>query len=81
MLNNSLKKDYPDIVVEMYVLRRSKFVHLGLDMPLNKIPNSEQFVEHIENYWNTKKQNDKINSYLISCRKWKYDYIIFEKNY
>ena len=33
MLQNSLKKDHPDVVVEMYVSRRSKFVHMGIDVP------------------------------------------------
>ena len=37
MLRNSLKKDHPEVDVEIYVSRRSKFVHMGLDVHLNKI--------------------------------------------
>ena len=84
MLQNSLKKDHPDVVVELYVSRRSKFAHMGIDVPLNKISNHEKFIEHIENFWNQKKTDNKfrfVNPYLINCTKFKFDYIIFEKNY
>ena len=84
MLQNSLKKDHPEVVVEMYVSRRSKFVHMGIDLPLNKKPNHEQFILHIENFWNQKKTDGKfkfVNPYLINCTKWKFDYIIFEENH
>ena len=30
MLQNSLKKDHPEVAVEMYVSRRSKFVHMDM---------------------------------------------------
>ena len=84
MLRNSLKKDHPEVDVEMYVLRRSKSVHMGLDVPLNKINNYEKFVEDIEQFWNNKKTDDKfkfVHPYLINCTKFKYDYIVFEKKY
>ena len=84
MLHNSLKKDHPEINVEMYVSRRSKFVHMGLDMALNKIANHEKFISGIEDFWNKKKSDDKfkfVNPYLINCTKWKLDFIIFEKKY
>ena len=50
MLQNSLQKDHPDAVVETYVSRRSKFVHMGIDVPLNKISNHEKFIEQIEDF-------------------------------
>ena len=80
MLKNSLKKDHPEIDVEIYVSRRSKFVLMEIDMAINKIQNHEQFIAHIENFWNEKKTDDKfkfVNPYLINCTKWKFDYIIF----
>ena len=83
-LQNSLKKDHPDMVVELYVSRRSKFAHMEIDVPLNKILNHKKFIEHIENFWNQKKTDNKfrfVNPYLINCTKFKFDYIIFEKNY
>ena len=45
MLKNVLKKDYPDIEIEFYLSRRSKFVHMGLDVQLNKIADSEKFIK------------------------------------
>ena len=84
MLKNCLKKDYPEVCVEMYVSRRSKFVHMGLDVPLNKINHHEKFIVDIENFWKQKKTDDKfrfVEPYLINCTKFKFDCIIFEKNY
>ena len=77
-------KDHPKDCVEMYVSRRSKFVHMGLDVPLSKIDTSELFVRDSENFWNKKKTDDKfkfVEPYLTNCTRYKYDYIIFEKNY
>ena len=65
MLQNNLKKDHPEIVVEMYVSRRSKFVHVGLDTALNKLPNYENFISGIKLFWNQKKPT--INSNLSTC--------------
>ena len=62
MLQNSLKKDHPKIVVEMYLSRRSKFVHMGLDTALLKLPNYENFISGIELFWN--QQKPTINSNL-----------------
>ena len=33
-LKQCVKKDYPDIEFEFYLSRRSKFAHMGLDLPL-----------------------------------------------
>ena len=68
MLSNVLKKDYPNVEVEFYLLRRSKFAHMGLDVPLTKMQNYEQFIKDIEKYWENKKQDDKFifcEPYLI----------------
>ena len=84
ILKNCLKKDYPNVEAEFYLSRRSKFVHMGLDMPINKITHYEEFIRNIENLWLQKKQDDKfkyVNPYLINLTKWKYDYIIFEKKF
>ena len=80
MLNNVLKKDYPNLEVEFYLSRRSKFVHMGLDMFLRKIQNYEQLINDIDKLWNNKKQDDKFifcEPYLIHSTKWKFDYVIF----
>ena len=51
MLKNVLKKDYPDIEIEFYLSRRSKFVHMGLDVQLNKIADSEKFIKKKNEYY------------------------------
>ena len=76
MLKNVLKKDYPDIKIEFYISRRSKCVHMGLDVHLNKIECCEQLIEDIEKFCLVKKQDDKfkfVNPYLIASTKWKFD--------
>ena len=84
ILDNVLKKDHPEIDLGFYVSRRSKFVHMGSDVPLNKIKNIQDILLKIENLWLVKKKDDKFSycePYMISSTKWKYDYIIFRKNY
>ena len=79
-----LKKDYPDVELNFYLSRRSKYVHMGSDVPLSKIKNIEKILQQIENLWLVKKTDDKFGycePYLIASAKWKYDYIIFRKNY
>ena len=61
MLKGRLKKDHPEITVEIYISRRSKFVHMGLDLSINKIPNHEQFINLIEKYWEQKKPIINLN--------------------
>ena len=43
ILDNVLKKDYPEIDLGFYVSRRSKFVHMGSNVPLSKIKNIQKF--------------------------------------
>ena len=57
---------------------------MGLDIPINKIARGEEFINDIEKIWLGKKQDNKfkpVNPYLINSTKWKFDYIIFEKNF
>ena len=63
MLNNVLKKDYPNLEVEFYLLRRSKFVHMGLDVSLFKIQNREQLMI-LKNYGMIK--NKMTNSFSVN---------------
>ena len=66
-LSNVLKKDHPDIKLEFYVSRRSKFVHMGLDVPLNNIRNYEKILREIEGLWNIKKTDDKFYYCELNC--------------
>ena len=44
ILDNVLKKDHPDVDLGFYVSRRSKFVHMGSDVPLSKIKNIQEIL-------------------------------------
>ena len=48
ILDNVLKKDHPDVDLGFYVSRRSKFVHMGSDVPLSKIKNIQEILLKIE---------------------------------
>ena len=54
-LDKALKKDHSDLKFEFYLSRRSKFVHMGLDVPLIAIENHQEIIDFIEKYWNEKK--------------------------
>ena len=78
-LQNQLKKDHADVNFEFYVSRRSKFVHMGLDIPLNKIAHSEEIMAFIEKFWMEKKKDDIfkfVNPSLIFSTRYKFDYIL-----
>ena len=77
-----VKKDYPDIEFEFCLSRRSKFAHMGLDLPLISIKDHQKLIKFIQEYWRENKEDDMF-SYctprLIPATKYKFDYILFEK--
>ena len=82
-LEQVVKKDYPNIEFQFYLSWRSKFGHMGLDVPLISIENHVKLVKFIQDYWEQNK-SDNMFSFctlrLISATKYKFDYIIFQKN-
>ena len=79
-LEQVAKKDYPDIEFQFYLSRRSKFTHMGLDVPLISIENHVKLVKFIQDYWEQIKSDDMFSfctPRLISATKFKFDYIIF----
>ena len=84
LLQCELKKDYPGVELGFYLSRRSRYVHMGSDIPLNRLENYQEIIEKIKTLWYQKKKDDKFDfcdPYLIASTRWKYDYIIFRKNY
>ena len=83
VLEEVVKKDYPDIVFQFYLSRRSKFAQMGLDVPLISIDNHLKLIKFIQDYWKQNKE-DYMFSFctprMISATKFKFDYIIFQKN-
>ena len=81
-LEKALKKDQANLEFQFYLSRRSKFVHMGLDVPLISIEKHQEIIDFIEKYWNNKKTDDKFefeSPRLISATEFKFDYIIFRK--
>ena len=81
-LSDRVKKDYPDYDFEFYVSRRSKFVHMGIDVPLICLKDNWKIINFIRKYWDDNKEDDIFKPCAprsISATKFKYDYIIFEK--
>ena len=83
-LSQCLKKDYPDIEFNFYLSRRSKFVHMGLDLPLISIKNYHKLVDFIQDYWEENNEDDTFSfctpKHVVST-KHKFDYILFEKSF
>ena len=81
-LKEAVKKDYPNIDFDFYLSKRSRFAHMGLNLPLISIPDHLKIIKFIQDFWQENKEDD-IFSFcsprLTAATKFKYDYIIFEK--
>ena len=71
------------IEFQFYLSRRLKIAHMGLNRPLISIDNYLKLVKFIQDYWEQNK-NDNMFSFctprLMAATKFKFDYIIFQKN-
>ena len=82
-LKQCVKKDYPDIEFEFYLSRRSKFAHMGLDLPLISVKDHQKLIKFIQEYWEQNKEDNMFSfctPRLTSATKYKLDYIIFKKS-
>ena len=81
-LERILSKKYPKINVSIYISKRTKIVHMGLDKALHDFEDYLQvikdikkfFLRHIEKY-----DYEFLKPQLVNSIKWKFDYIIFRK--
>ena len=83
ILQNRLSNKYPDIEFGFYVSRRSRYVHMGLDKSILSYEERYDITSDIMQIWSEKKQDDRftiVKPHLINSTKWRFDYIIFEKN-
>ena len=81
-LQEAVKKDYPNIDFDFYLSRRSRFAHMGLNLPLISIPGHLKIIKFIQDFWQENKEDDMFSfcsPRLIAATKFKYDYITFEK--
>ena len=81
-LERILNEKYPKINVSLYISKRTKIVHLGLDKSLVAFEdylhvikdNKKFFLRNIEKY-----DDEFLKPQLANSIKWKFDYIIFRK--
>ena len=64
-LKQCVKKDYPEIEFEFYLSRRSKFAHMGFDLPLVSVKDHQKLIKFIQEYW---EQNKEDNMFSFSRR-------------
>ena len=72
---------FPNLNIRVYVGRRSKYVHMGLDCALFTLKDYSGIIAEIKDFMFD--ELDKRFSFcfpqLVLTMKWKYDYITFKK--
>ena len=48
LLDCELKKDYPGVELDFYLSRRSRYVHMGSNIPLNRLDNFQSIINKIQ---------------------------------
>ena len=55
-LKKAMEKIFPTLVVDFFVSRRNRYIHMGLNRPLHSIENFMEVLQFIENLRNEKKK-------------------------
>ena len=79
LLEEHLKRKFPEIKIELYVSRRTKLVHMALDIPLFAFSRYNSIISEIHEFMK-EELDDKWKPMfpsLVSTIRWKYDYKIF----
>ena len=83
-LEKVLEYKYPHIKFDFYLSRRKRYVHMGLDKALFSYPEHVNILRDIEEFWsqNENREFELVKPHiLVKTVRWKFDYIIFKKNY
>ena len=81
-LDRILNEKYPNINVSLYISKRTKIVHLGLDKASHDFEDYLHVTKDIKKFFfrNIKKCDyEFLKPQLVNSIKWKFDYIIFRK--
>ena len=79
-LKDHLLKKLSDVGnIGFYLNQRSKFVHMGLDLPLYSIKNYPNLIEEINKCLAADLGFELAYPQVVLTVKWKYDYIIAKK--
>ena len=84
ILPNQLSNKYPDIKLGFDVSRRNRYVYMGLDKLILSYEERYDVILDISQILNEKREDDRftiVKLHLFNSTKWKFDYLIFEKNY
>ena len=79
LLEEHLKRKFPEIKIDLYVSRRTKLVHMALDIPLFSFSRHNSIVSEIHEFMK-EELDDKWKPMflmLVSTIRWKCDYNIF----
>ena len=59
-----MEKTFPTLIVDFFVSRRNRYIHMGLNRPLHSIENFMEVLQFTENLWNEKKM---VTNFLFSA--------------
>ena len=74
---------FPHYAAKFYANRRNFYIHLGLDKSLFSFEDYKHLLEVVNNYLSEHLKDFKsvYPPKLVLPTKWKYDYIIYSKNF
>ena len=80
-LEEYLQKKFPALSISLYVNRKCKLVHMGIDYALMSIQVRYELISSIEDFerQNLDERFRFLFPNLIHTTHWKHDYIIFER--
>ena len=78
LLKSYVLKKFPEVGVGFYLSRRSKFVHMGLDITLYSIKNYPDFIDEINKFVAKDLGScfELVFPQLVLTVEWKFDYIV-----
>ena len=59
-----MEKTFPTLIVDFFVSRRNRYIHMGLNRPLHSTENFMEVLQFTENLWNEKKM---VTNFLFSA--------------
>ena len=81
ILEKHMNSLFPNLKINFYVSKRSKYVHMGLDLPLFSIKDHDRIINEIKEF-----MFDELDErfkfcfpQLVLTVKWKYNYTVFKK--
>ena len=82
-LESHMDKTYPEYRVKVYINRKNKLIHIGMDQALFSFSNYTIFLWDCEWFMKEHLPQVKFEFFsipnLISCTKWKFDYVIAKR--